>query len=109
MSFTTLVQVHGEQRPNPDGTDRQLAIKSSRIGETLLLHHQPESKAHPPMLMVRNRKGITLGHIGEPEASEIIAAMQHDLRVTAVIESMLEFPRSKASRRLVVRISGKAG
>ncbi|WP_157218210.1 hypothetical protein [Flavisphingomonas formosensis] len=103
-----VLQVLGEDRDNSDGSDRQGAILASRIGETVLLHHEPETRAHPPLLIVTNRSGVQLGHIREPEASEIIAAMGGGMRVTATVQAVLEFPRSRAPQRLVIRISAKA-
>jgi hypothetical protein len=65
--------VAGESHRNDDGTDRQTIISRCRVGELLVLEHEPDNPHDIDAIRVLNQNGEQIGYLEREFAGEVVS------------------------------------
>jgi hypothetical protein len=66
-------QVAGESHRNDDGTDRQAIIRRCRVGELLVLQHEPDNPHDINAIRVLRQNGEQIGYLEREFAGEVVS------------------------------------
>ncbi len=80
-------KVYGVTHKNADGTDRQALLRKCRVGETLVLTHEPIPE-DPNAVKVCRQTGEQIGWLSASLAAEIAPRLDKGSRVDVVITDL---------------------
>ena len=65
--------VAGERHRNEDGSDRQAIIRRCRVGELLVLEHEPDNPHDINTIRVLRQNGEQIGYLEREFAGEVVS------------------------------------
>lgn len=97
-------KIAGVTFPNEDGTERQKIISRCRVGERLILRHDPENGFSPFATQVLRTNGEQLGFVPEYLAEEVCDEFECGFQVFGVLKDLTGGTRDKPTRGVNVII-----
>lgn len=83
-----FTSVAGESYHNADGSDRQVIIPSCRVGELLVLEHEPDNPHDINAIRVLRRSGEQIGYLLRELAGEVVSRTPKGWRYHAAISGV---------------------
>jgi hypothetical protein len=78
-------QVAGESHRNDDGSDRQAIIPRCRVGELLVLEHEPDNPHDINAIRVLRQNGEQIGYLEREFAGQVVSRSAKGLKFHAAI------------------------
>jgi HIRAN domain len=86
--------VAGESHRNADGSDRQAIIPRCRVGDLLVLEHEPDNPHDINAIRVLRQNGEQIGYLEREFAGEVVSRSAKGWRYHAVIAGLGRSRRS---------------